>query len=56
MEILGNQEESKRGRGLNPEDQEITSTIENQGIRRKIARLERKMNKVNKKGIRRKMW
>ena len=29
LEIVRNQEESQRGRGLNPEDQEIASTMGN---------------------------
>ena len=41
--IMRNQEEIQRGRGLNLEDQEIVGIVGNQGIRRKIARLERKM-------------
>ena len=35
-EIMQNQEESQRGRGLNLEDQELVGTMGNQGIRRKI--------------------
>ena len=53
---MGNQEESQRGRGLNPEDQEITGNVVNQGIRRKIVGLERIMKDINQKGTRRNMW
>ena len=52
---MGNQEESQRGRGLNL-GQMTTSTVGNQGIRRKIAGLERKRKEINQKGIRRKIW
>ena len=44
---VGNHEESQRGRGLNPKDQEIVGTMRNQGIRRKIVGLERTMNEIN---------
>ena len=53
---MGNKEESQRGRGLNPKNQVIASTMGNQGIRRKIVRLERTMKEINQKGTRRKMW
>ena len=56
LEIMGNQEESQRGRGLNPYDQEIASTMENQGIRRKIVGIERKMKERNQMETRRQMW
>ena len=35
LEIVGNQNESQRGRGLNQEEQKITSIMRNQGTRRK---------------------
>ena len=56
MEIVGNQEENQRERGINPEDKEIASTVGNQGIRRKIVGLERTMKEINQKGKKRKMW
>ena len=56
LEIMGNQEESQRGRGLNLEDQEIAGIVVNQGLRRKIAGRERTMKEINQKGTRRKMW
>ena len=34
LEIMGNQEESQRGRGLNLEDWEIVGAMGNKGIRR----------------------
>ena len=48
VEIMENQEENQRGRGLNREDQEIASTMGNQGRRRKITKLERTMKEKNK--------
>ena len=56
LKIMGNQEENQRGRGLNLEDREIVSTMERQGIRRKILRLKRTMKEINLKGTRRQMW
>ena len=56
MEIMGNQEESQRGGGLNTEGQEIVGTIVKQGIRRKIVGLNRKMEEINQKRTRRKIW
>ena len=53
---MGNQKESKRGRGLNQEDQKIASTVRNQGTRRKIAGLERTMKEKRKMETRRTMW
>ena len=44
---MGNQEESQRGRGLNPKDQEIAGTMWNQVIRRNIFGLERRINEIN---------
>ena len=43
LEILGNQEESKKGGGLNQEDQMIAGIVGNQGTKRKIVGIERKM-------------
>ena len=42
-EIMGNQEESQKGGGLNQEDQMTTDTIGNQGIKRKIVGIKRKL-------------
>ena len=56
LEIVGNQEESQRGRGLNLEDQEIVGTMVNKGIRRKIVGLEVTMKEISQKGTRRQMW
>ena len=56
LEIVENQEESQRERGLNPEDQGIASTMVNQGIRRRIFGLKRTMKEINQKGTRRKIW
>lgn len=56
LEIMGNQEENQRGRGLNQEDQEIIGIVENWDIRRKIHGLKRKMKETNKKETRRQMW
>ena len=50
---MGNQEESQRGRGLNPEDREIASIVVNQGIRTTIVGHERTMKEINQKGTRR---
>ena len=36
LEIVGNQKEIQRGRGLDQEDQNISSILGNQGMRRKI--------------------
>ena len=46
FEIMGNQEESQRGRGLNPKDREIVGIVGNWDIRRKIVRLERIMKEI----------
>ena len=56
LEIMGNQEESRRERGLNPEDKEIFGIVVNQGIRRKIVGLKRIIKEINHKGTRRKIW
>ena len=55
LEIMGNQEENQRGRGLNQEDQKIVGTVGNQGTRRKIAGLERTMKEKNKMETKRQM-
>ena len=47
LEIVGNQEESQRGGGLNQEDQMIAGIVGNQGTKRKIVRIERKMKEIN---------
>ena len=44
--IVGNQEESQRGRGLNLEDEEIIIIVVNQGIRRKIVGLKIIMKEI----------
>ena len=46
LEIMGNQEESQRGRGLNREDQMTVGIVGNQGIKRKIVGIERKMKEI----------
>ena len=56
LEIMGNQEESQRGGGLNREDQMIAGTVGNQGTKRKIAGLERKMKEINQMETKRQMW
>ena len=56
FEIVGNQKESQRGKGLNQEDQKIAGTIGNQSTRRKIARIKRIMKEKSKIERRRKMW
>ena len=56
LEIMGNQKESQRGRGLNQDDQKIVGTVGNQGTRRKIAGLERTMKEKSKMETRRQMW
>lgn len=53
---MGNQEESQKGRGLNREDQMTAGIVGNQGIKRKIARLERKMKGKSKMETRRQIW
>ena len=42
LEIVGNQEESQRGGGLNREDQMTVGIVGNQGIKRKIVGIKRK--------------
>ena len=53
---MGNQKECQRGKGLNQEDQKIASTVGNQGTRRNIVGLERKMKEKSKMETRRQMW
>ena len=43
----GNQEESQKGGGLNQEDQMTVGTVGNQGTKRKIVGIERKMKEIN---------
>ena len=43
LEIMGNQEESQKGGGLNREDRTTAGTMENQGTKRKIVGIERKL-------------
>ena len=52
---MGNQEESQRGRGLNQEDQIISSIVGKQGIRRNIFEIERKMKEIHQNGTRSQM-
>ena len=47
LEIVGNQEESQKGGGLNQEDRTIAGIVGNQGTKRKIVGLERKMKEIN---------
>ena len=47
LEIVGNQEESLRGGGLNQEDLTIVGILGNQGTKRKIVGIERKMKEIN---------
>ena len=56
LEIMENQEEIQKGRGLNQEDQEIIGTVGNEGTRRKIIGIERTMKEKNKMETRRQMW
>ena len=56
LEIVGNQKESQRGRGINREDQKTIGTVGNQGIRRKIVGLERTIKEESKMETRRQMW
>ena len=53
---MGNQEESQKGGGLNREDQTTVGTMVNQGTKRKIVGIERKMKEINQMETRRKMW
>ena len=56
LEIVGNQEESQKGGGLNQEDQMTAGTMGNQGTKRKIVGIERKMKEINQMETRRQMW
>ena len=56
LEIMGNQEESQKGGGLNQEDQMIASIVGNQGTKRKIVGLDRKMKQINQMQTKRQMW
>ena len=47
LEIVRNQEESQRGGGLNQEDRTIAGIVGNQGTKRNIFGLERKMKEIN---------
>ena len=47
LEIMGNQEESQKGGGLNREDQKITGTMGSQDTKRKIVGIKRKMKEIN---------
>ena len=44
---MENQEESQRGGGLNREDRTTSGTMGNQGKKRKIVGIERKMKEIN---------
>ena len=44
---MGNQEESQKGGSLNQEDRMIVGIVGNQGTKRKIVGLERKMKEIN---------
>ena len=55
LEIVGNQEDSQKGGGLNKEDRTIASTMGNHGTKRKIVGIKRKMKEINKMETRRKM-
>ena len=56
LEIMGNQEEIKKGGGLNQEDQMIAGIVGHQGTKRKIVGLERKMKEINQMQTKRQMW
>ena len=56
LEIVGNQEESQKGGGLNQEDQMIAGIVRNQGTKRKIVGLERNMKEINQMQTKRQMW
>ena len=47
LKIMGNQEESQKGGGLNQEDQMTIGFVGNEGIKRKIVGIERKMKEIN---------
>ena len=44
---MENHEESQRGRGLNQEDRTTIGIVGNQGIKRKIVGIKRKMKEIN---------
>ena len=44
---MENKEESQKGGGLNQEDQTTVGTMGNQGKKRKIVGIERKMKEIN---------
>ena len=56
LEIVENQEVSQKGGGLNREDQMTTGTVGNQGTKKKIVGIERKMKEINQMETRRQMW
>ena len=56
LEIMGNQEESQKGGGLNQEDQMIAGIMGNEGTKRKIVGLERKLKEITQMETRRQMW
>ena len=56
LEIVENQEESQKGRGLNQEDRTTAGTVGNQGTKRKITGIKRKMKEINKMETRTQMW
>ena len=47
LKIMGNQEESQKGGGLNQEDRMTASIVGNQGTKRKIVGIKRKMKEIN---------
>ena len=47
LEIMENQEESQRGGDLNQEDQMIVGIVGNQGTKRTIVGIERKMKEIS---------
>ena len=56
LEIMGNQEESQKGGGLNQEDRTIAGIMGNQGTKRNIFGIEIKMKEINQMETRRQMW
>ena len=56
LEIMGNQEESQKGGGLNQENQMTVGNMVKHGIRRKIDKIERTIKEINQKGKKRQMW
>ena len=53
LEIMRNQEEIQKGGGLNQEDRMIVGSVGNQGTKRKIVEIERKMKEINQMETRR---